>query len=143
MYELRVEAHARRVTRAAAAPARVTVRRWATRSFSVLSRFSDVVTLRCRRLSGFRATITGWMSRFHETASQGAPSGYEGARLHRKPTLTWNDGRGRQSREITESLVLGGAEGVDLVIADPAVSRLHAELELLDSGLWVHDLESR
>ena len=27
------------------------------------------------------ATIAGWMSRFHETASQGDASGYEGARL--------------------------------------------------------------
>ena len=38
---------------------------------------------------------------------------------------------------------MGGAPGVDLVIEDPAVSRLHAELELSDSGLWVRDLESR
>jgi two-component system, NtrC family, response regulator GlrR len=89
------------------------------------------------------ATLAGWMSRFHETASQGAASGYEGARLSRKPTVSWTDARGRHAREVTETLVLGGAEGVDLVIADPAVSRLHAELELLDSGLWVRDLESR
>jgi two-component system, NtrC family, response regulator GlrR len=87
--------------------------------------------------------MDGWMSRFHETASQGDPSGYEGARLHRKPTLSWTDGGGRHAREVSDTLVLGGAEGVDLVIADPAVSRLHAELELLDTGLWVRDLESR
>src|SRR5688572_29458381 len=83
------------------------------------------------------------MSRFDETASQGEPPGYEGARLHRKPILSWSDARGRHTREVSESLVLGGAEGVGLVIADPAVSRLHAELELADSGLWVRDLESR
>jgi two-component system response regulator GlrR len=83
------------------------------------------------------------MSRFHETASQGDASGYEGARLSRKPILSWADARGRHSREVSETLVLGGAEGVDLVVDDPAVSRLHAELELLDSGLWVRDLESR
>jgi two-component system response regulator GlrR len=83
------------------------------------------------------------MSRYQETASQGAPSGYEGARLSRKPILSWSDGGGRHTREVGESLVLGGAEGVDLVIADAAVSRLHAELELLDSGLWVRDLGSR
>jgi two-component system, NtrC family, response regulator GlrR len=83
------------------------------------------------------------MSRFHETLSQGDASGYEGARLCRKPTLSWTDARGRHSREVSESLVLGDAEGAQLVIADPAVSRLHAELELLDSGLWVRDLESR
>ena len=83
------------------------------------------------------------MSPLHETLSQGDPSGYEGARLSRKPTLSWTDTRGRHARQLSESLVLGGAEGVELVIADPAVSRLHAELELLDSGLWVRDLESR
>jgi len=83
------------------------------------------------------------MSRFSETASQDAPSGYAGARLSRKPTLTWNDAGGRHTREVDETLVVGGAEGVGLVIADPAVSRLHVELEPLDSGLWVRDLESR
>jgi two-component system, NtrC family, response regulator GlrR len=83
------------------------------------------------------------MSRFDETLSQGDPSGYEGARLSRKPTLTWTDGRGAHTREVRDRLVLGGAPGVDLVIEDPAVSRLHAELELSDSGLWVRDLESR
>jgi transcriptional regulator with PAS, ATPase and Fis domain len=87
--------------------------------------------------------MAGWMSRFHETAAQGAASGYEGARMSRKPTLSWSDARGRHTREVAETLVLGGAEGVDLVIEDPAVSRLHAELEPLDSGLWVRDLESR
>jgi two-component system response regulator GlrR len=85
----------------------------------------------------------GWMSRFHETASQDVPSGYAGARLSRKPTLTWTDAGGRHTREVDDTLVVGGAEGVGLVIADPAVSRLHAELEPLDSGLWVRDLESR
>jgi transcriptional regulator with PAS, ATPase and Fis domain len=83
------------------------------------------------------------MSRFHETASQGEASGYEGARLSRKPILSWTDARGRHSREVAETTVLGGADGVDLVVDDPAVSRLHAELELSDSGLWVRDLESR
>jgi two-component system response regulator GlrR len=87
--------------------------------------------------------MNGSMSRFHETASQGEAAGYEGARLSRKPTLSWTDARGRHTREVLDTLVLGGADGVDLVIGDPAVSRLHAELELLDSGLWVRDLESR
>jgi two-component system response regulator GlrR len=83
------------------------------------------------------------VSRHQETVPQGDASGYEGARLSRKPTVSWTDAAGRHEREIAETLVLGGAEGVDLVVADPAVSRLHAELELLDSGLWVRDLGSR
>jgi two-component system, NtrC family, response regulator GlrR len=92
---------------------------------------------------GWMSRLVGSMSRFQETLSQGDPSGYEGGRLSRKPILSWTDAGRRQSREVTDTLVLGGAEGVDLVIADPAVSRLHAELELLDSGLWVRDLGSR
>jgi two-component system, NtrC family, response regulator GlrR len=89
------------------------------------------------------ATMERHMTRFQETAAQGDQSGYGGGRLARKPTLHWTDARGPHAREVSESLVIGGAPGVDLVIEDPAVSRLHAELELLDSGLWVHDLESR
>jgi transcriptional regulator with GAF, ATPase, and Fis domain len=44
---------------------------------------------------------------------------------------------------VSGRAVLGAAPGVDVVIADPAISRLHAELELRDDGLWVRDLESR
>jgi two-component system response regulator GlrR len=83
------------------------------------------------------------VSRHQETVPQGDASGYEGARLSRKPVVSWTDAAGRHEREIAETLVLGGAEGVDLMVADPSVSRLHAELELLDSGLWVRDLGSR
>ena len=37
---------------------------------------------------------------------------------------------------------MGSASGVDLVIADPMVSRLHAELEHRPDGLWIRDLGS-
>lgn len=40
-------------------------------------------------------------------------------------------------------MVLGSAEGVALVIQDSRVSRLHAELTLDDSGVWLRDLGSR
>jgi transcriptional regulator with GAF, ATPase, and Fis domain len=46
-------------------------------------------------------------------------------------------------REIEASrAVIGSARGVDVVIDDPTVSRLHAEIELRDDGLWVKDLGS-
>jgi DNA-binding NtrC family response regulator len=38
---------------------------------------------------------------------------------------------------------MGSAQGVDVVIADPAVSRLHLELEARDDGVWARDLGSR
>ena len=33
--------------------------------------------------------------------------------------------------------------GVDVMVSDPAVSRLHAEIEPREDGLWVRDLRSR
>jgi transcriptional regulator with PAS, ATPase and Fis domain len=38
---------------------------------------------------------------------------------------------------------MGSANRADIVIEDPTVSRLHAELECRDDGLWVRDLGSR
>jgi DNA-binding NtrC family response regulator len=39
-------------------------------------------------------------------------------------------------------MVMGTAEGVPLRVADARVSRLHAELQLVDNGVWVRDLGS-
>ena len=61
----------------------------------------------------------------------------------RTPTLRWSDGAGAHAFTVTARALLGSAAGVDVLLQDPAVSRLHAELELLDDGLWVRDLESR
>jgi DNA-binding NtrC family response regulator len=60
-------------------------------------------------------------------------------RLRRGATLSWNG----QSLAITGALVLGTAEGVKVPLTDPLVSRLHAELELDDGGVWLRDLGSR
>jgi DNA-binding NtrC family response regulator len=43
---------------------------------------------------------------------------------------------------ITGALVVGSAEGVKVLLSDPRVSRLHAELELDDGGVWLRDLGS-
>jgi two-component system response regulator GlrR len=40
-------------------------------------------------------------------------------------------------------MIVGGAAGVELVIDDPAISGLHAELDPQAQGLWVRDLGSR
>jgi transcriptional regulator with GAF, ATPase, and Fis domain len=44
---------------------------------------------------------------------------------------------------IDRKLVVGSAPGSDIVIQDPTVSRLHAELEARHDGLWLRDLGSR
>ena len=64
------------------------------------------------------------------------------SRLRRGATVSWTDGRGPHSVAITGKMVVGAAEGAALEVSDPKVSRLHAELELDDGGLWVRDLGS-
>src|SRR5262245_10656687 len=77
------------------------------------------------------------------TDVQGEPFGYPSAMLRSIPSVTWTDARGSHTEPVAGRKVLGSAAEVDLVVADPSVSRLHAELELQDDGLWVHDLSSR
>ncbi len=56
--------------------------------------------------------------------------------------LDWEDATGPRSRPITKSAILGSSENADIVLKDPTISRLHAELELRDDGVWVRDLRS-
>jgi two-component system, NtrC family, response regulator GlrR len=68
--------------------------------------------------------------------------GYDRRLLRCSPHLAWRDARGHHDQLVDRTLVLGTAEHVDLALADRAVSRLHAELDPRDSGLWVRDLGS-
>jgi transcriptional regulator with GAF, ATPase, and Fis domain len=43
----------------------------------------------------------------------------------------------------SDRTVVGSATGAGLVVSEPTVSRLHAELECRDDGLWIRDLGSR
>lgn len=63
--------------------------------------------------------------------------------LTRAPTLSWRDLEGEHQRVITGRAIVGSAEGVELNLADPAVSRFHAEIEVRPDGVWVRDLGSR
>ncbi|MCA9603653.1 MAG: sigma 54-interacting transcriptional regulator, partial [Myxococcales bacterium] len=60
------------------------------------------------------------------------------------PSVRWTDSGG-EHEFIVESnrAVIGSGGGVDVQLADPLVSRLHAEFELGDNGLWVTDLGSK
>lgn len=49
---------------------------------------------------------------------------------------------GSQDLALHGRLVVGSATSAALVISDKRVSRLHAELELDDQGVWVRDLNS-
>jgi transcriptional regulator with GAF, ATPase, and Fis domain len=65
------------------------------------------------------------------------------ALLRRCPQLTWTDSRGTHTRRLAHGAVAGSSPQAPVCLADPTVSRLHAELELRDDGVWVRDLGSR
>jgi len=59
------------------------------------------------------------------------------------PRLRWSDSGGAHHVTIHERITAGTASGNGVVIADPTVSRLHAELENREDGLWIRDLGSK
>jgi two-component system, NtrC family, response regulator GlrR len=64
--------------------------------------------------------------------------------MRRAPIIAWSEPAGRsREKELLERIVVGTAPSADVVLTDRAVSRLHAELDPRDDGLWVRDLGSR
>jgi two-component system, NtrC family, response regulator GlrR len=59
------------------------------------------------------------------------------------PRVDWVDASGHFARIIEGRVVVGSAPGSGIVVDDPTVSRLHAEFEAREDGLWVRDLGSR
>jgi transcriptional regulator with GAF, ATPase, and Fis domain len=57
--------------------------------------------------------------------------------------LAWTDADGLQGCRLDSRMVVGSARQAQVHVEDPTVSRLHAELELRDDGVWVKDLRSR
>jgi two-component system response regulator GlrR len=68
---------------------------------------------------------------------------YEQVSLRQHAHLYWTDDEGPKTVVVAGRMVAGNAEGVDLPVKAPTVSRLHAELDPRSSGLWVRDLGSR
>src|SRR6185437_8323208 len=77
----------------------------------------------------------------HETALHEMPGARSVVRRHRR--LCFCDANGERSVTIERLTLVGSAASADLSIADPTVSRLHAELEPRRDGLWIRDLGSR
>ncbi|MDX2020285.1 MAG: sigma 54-interacting transcriptional regulator [Deltaproteobacteria bacterium] len=63
--------------------------------------------------------------------------------VRQRPRISWSDEAGAHTVIVEDRMVIGSAPGVDLQIALPTVSRLHAEFEPREDGLWVRDLGSR
>lgn len=57
--------------------------------------------------------------------------------------LRWTDSRGAHRCVVREPAVLGSAEAAAVRIAEPTVSRLHAEIVWRDGSPWIRDLGSR
>ncbi len=77
------------------------------------------------------------------TVIQRDPLGATVSATRRRPELRWNDSVGSHTAPLDGRAVAGTAAGVDVTVQDPAVSRLHAEFEARDDGVWVRDLGSR
>jgi pSer/pThr/pTyr-binding forkhead associated (FHA) protein len=64
------------------------------------------------------------------------------SRKRRTATLSWGDPKQPQRCTLEGRLVIGSAAGAGVVLDDKRVSRLHAELDLDDTGVWLRDLSS-
>jgi transcriptional regulator with GAF, ATPase, and Fis domain len=67
----------------------------------------------------------------------------EAAQPRPYPRLTWTDTAGSHEIELREPATAGSAPSSQVVVADRAVSRVHAELVPREDGLWVRDVGSR
>jgi DNA-binding NtrC family response regulator len=78
------------------------------------------------------------------TRSQRDVFGAPAPLVRRDPELDYRDAAGEPATaRIRERVTVGTAPDVDIVLSDKEVSRLHAELDPRDDGLWVRDLGSR
>ena len=61
-----------------------------------------------------------------------------------QPRVMWTDAGGGHHEKLVDGKVLvGSAPASGIVVQDPTVSRIHAELEARHDGLWLRDLGSR
>jgi transcriptional regulator with GAF, ATPase, and Fis domain len=59
------------------------------------------------------------------------------------PRLQWSEGDEPRSATLDRRCVLGSAPHCDIIVVDPTVSRVHAEIEPRNEGIWIRDLNSR
>ena len=56
--------------------------------------------------------------------------------------IGWDEGGAPRSHPIRRPTILGSAPGAEVVLGDPAVSRVHCQLEPRADGIWLVDLGS-
>lgn len=57
--------------------------------------------------------------------------------------VEWRDASGAHALLVDRGMVIGSSPDADVRVVDPTVSRVHAELDVRDDGVWVRDLQSR
>ncbi|MDB4933272.1 MAG: Response regulator of zinc sigma-54-dependent two-component system [Labilithrix sp.] len=82
---------------------------------------------------GFDAETLPHASRIPKTAKVLLP------RVH----VSWTDAQGAHDLRVDKSAIIGSSPSVPLRIEDPLVSRLHAELTIQPTGVWLRDLASK
>jgi transcriptional regulator with GAF, ATPase, and Fis domain len=58
------------------------------------------------------------------------------------PQLLWSHNKGSHCWVLSRDVIIGSAEGADIVVNAPDVSRLHAALDFEPDGVWIRDLGS-
>jgi transcriptional regulator with GAF, ATPase, and Fis domain len=59
-----------------------------------------------------------------------------------RPQIAWHDAAGEHTRVLDRRVLIGTSEHLHAVVNDRSVSRLHAEFEVREGGVWVRDLGS-
>jgi len=68
-----------------------------------------------------------------------APAG----RYRGEAELIWSEAGNQRRHRVDHRVLLGSSPGAEVVIADPAVSRVHCHLEPREDGIWLTDINSR
>jgi two-component system, NtrC family, response regulator GlrR len=71
------------------------------------------------------------------------PAGYTKSFARHPLRISWSDTRGPQVCTVNQRAVIGSAPSADVVVADATVSKLHADVEPREDGIWIRDLGSR
>jgi two-component system response regulator GlrR len=77
------------------------------------------------------------------TEANPLPPGYAKASARHPLRVAWSDASGPQVRTLSQRAVIGSAPNADIVVADAAVSKLHAEVDPREDGTWIRDLASK
>jgi two-component system response regulator GlrR len=71
------------------------------------------------------------------------PVGYTKSYARHPLRISWTDSRGPQEWSVSQHAVIGSSPSADVVVSDATVSKLHADVDPREDGIWVRDLGSR